>query len=116
MGTSLIALEDGIVGLSGCYPSYSDAALQVAHGQGCLGQPENGTFSGYLHVSYAFVRVGDAVRAGRRLSYSRASHSGVEHLHFEIREGSVWQQRAVNPIPWLDLHDAGPPTVSATWI
>jgi hypothetical protein len=28
----------------------------------------------------------------------------------------VWQQRAVNPIPWLDLHDAGPPTVSATWI
>ncbi|MFT6143632.1 MAG: hypothetical protein ACJAV2_001509 [Myxococcota bacterium] len=28
----------------------------------------------------------------------------------------MWQQRAVNPIPWLDLHDAGPPTVSATWI
>lgn len=115
IGTPLIALEDGVVRLAGSHASYSDTVIQVAHGEGCFGQPDNCTFSGYLHVSETVVRVGDTVRAGQLLGYSGASDSGFEHLHFEMRDGSVWQQGAVNPVPWLDLHNAGPPTIHATW-
>lgn len=114
-GTPLIALDDGVIRIAGSHPSYSDPVIQVAHGDGCFGQPENCTFAGYLHVSEAVVRVGDSVRAGQLLGYSGVSDSGFEHLHFEMRDGSVWQQGAVNPVPWLDLPDTGPPTVTSSW-
>lgn len=113
IGTPLVALEDGVVRIAGDHPSYADATIQVAHGHGCSGQPENCWYAGYIHVSEWIVEPGDTVRTGQILGYSGASDSGFEHLHFEVRDGTVWQQGAVNPVPWLDLADVGVPKIDA---
>ena len=115
IGTPLLALADGVVRIGGEHDAYADGVIQVAHGDGCSGQPDNCWFATYLHISESVVADGDSVRAGQVLGYSGASESGFEHLHFEVRDGSVWQTGAVNPVSWLDLPDAGAPEVTARW-
>lgn len=116
-GTPVLAVDDGVVRIAGDHDAYDDLVVQVAHGPGgglvCDRSPEACAFSTSMHLSDVAVAEGDVVRAGDVIGYSGISESGFEHLHFEIRQGGVWQRHAVDPLAWLGHGDAAAPVVEA---
>jgi murein DD-endopeptidase MepM/ murein hydrolase activator NlpD len=94
-GTSLVAVEDGIVVEAG-----SDA------GRGnyvALFDPERRRTYVYFHMLEPTpVRQGDRVAAGKRLGAVGCSGScWGDHLHFEVRLGRGAYGEAIDPLPLL---------------
>jgi murein DD-endopeptidase MepM/ murein hydrolase activator NlpD len=118
-GTAVRAIADGVVRLAGDYPFYSDTLVQIRHYR-----PKSGGrctnndcyYSNYMHLSMVSVEKGQKVKRGQTIGYSGVSHSGFEHLHFEIRDGGIHQKHCIHPLVVLPYEDRGAPQVKITTV
>ena len=108
LSTTLVAVSTGTVRVAGAHPLYSDGVVQIDHG--------DGLYSNYLHVSASLVVTGQEVAMGEPVARSGASESGFPHLHFEIREGSVWRKDTVNPLRYLPYTDTVRHSIAITQV
>ena len=111
--TPVYAIADGEVRLAGDYSYYEDRVVQIRHYK-----PGGGYYySNYMHLSAIAVdRVpqasvsgpgeGQWVERGRLIGYSGESSSGFAHLHFEVRDGGIYQRHAVHPLLVLPYGDS----------
>ncbi len=113
-GTPVVAIADGVVRLAGDYAAYTDTVIQIRHyreGKGPETCANRGCYyANYLHMSAVAVSEGQEVKQGQVVGYTGASVSGFEHLHFEIRDGGIYQQHAINPwslLPYPDTDNLG---------
>ncbi|KAH3765675.1 M23 family metallopeptidase [Pelomyxa schiedti] len=110
VGTSCLSVSpyNCTVNKSGADPNYEDLLVQLR----CS---VNGTilYINYLHMNTCSVAVGETIMPGQIVGLSGVSISGFAHLHFEIREGGLYQKNCVNPWKYLpytdtvDSHTAG---------
>jgi hypothetical protein len=121
--TPLHAIAAGTVRLAGVNSSYEDRMVQIRHAR-----PGGGYYySNYLHLTSVTVAVSDTVTAGQIIAYSGETGiedvnptcdpdpaGGFDHLHFEIRNGGVWQEDAVHPLTRLAYPDLTAPQVMIT--
>ena len=60
----------------------------------------NGYLTHYAHQSRTTVGVGDKVKAGQVIGYEGSTGDSTgPHLHFEVHQGSMWNQ--IDPAPFL---------------
>lgn len=115
VGTPVVAISDGVIRIAGEHDAYSDPLVQIRHTRPgaaeCRGSEEGCYYSNYLHLASWAVTPGQTVRAGDVIGTTGASESGFPHLHFEIRDGGVWQKHAVHPLTVLPYDDASSPVV-----
>ncbi len=102
-GSPVYAIEDGMVRIAGSDPGYSDPLVQLRHGSSAPYR-----YSNYMHMATVAVAPGDLVTAGDLLGTSGHSDSGFEHLHFEIRDGGLYQEYNRNPWGYLPYTDTTP--------
>lgn len=110
-GSPVYASSYGTVRIAGVDPNYSDPLVQIRHHRpghrycgsvGCY-------YTNYMHLSAWVVAPGQQVRTGQLIGYSGASASGFPHLHFEIRDGGIYQKYCINPLYVLPYDDEGAP-------
>lgn len=97
LSTTLVAVATGTVTIAGSSPNYSDGIVQLNLG--------NGLYSNYMHVVASLVTTGQVVVPGQPVALSGASEGGFPHLHFELRQGSVFRRDALNPWRFLPYTD-----------
>lgn len=106
IGTQILAVTTGTVRIAGSHPAYQDGVIQINHG--------NNLYSNYLHISDSQVITGQEVIPGQPIGLSGISASGFPHLHFEIREGSVFRADTVHPWRFLPYEDTIRHTIAIT--
>lgn len=113
LGTPVHAISPGVVRIAGEHDGYQDALVQVRHYRpghaACRTHADGCYYSNYMHLSDWVVEEGDHVEAGDVIGYTGESESGFAHLHFEIRDGGLYQRHAVHPLLVLPYGDAGAP-------
>jgi murein DD-endopeptidase MepM/ murein hydrolase activator NlpD len=83
-----------VIGAGWIYSGYGISVV-VDHG--------NGYLTHYAHMQKEAVSVGQKVNAGDVLGYEGTTGDSTgPHLHFEVHQGSMWNQ--INPAPWLRDH------------
>ena len=90
MNTPIVAVEGGVVGVSG----YSNSAGNwvIVRGNG-----PNGMVSKYMHAERNLVHVGNVISRGDRISLSgNTGRSTGPHLHFQYETSN---RQAVDPVP-----------------
>ncbi len=108
IGSAVYAVADGRVRIAGDHDSYSDMLVQLVHDA-----EAGGTFySNYVHLSGVSVEEDQAVTRGELVGQSGAGASGFAHLHFETRDGGLYQRDCVSPFVFLPYGGAAPPAVS----
>jgi len=105
LGGPVYATMDGIVRIAGTRPFYSDRLVQIRHRDSA---PY--LYSNYLHMSDTVVLEGDLVTAGDLIGHSGVSTSGFPHIHFEFRDGCLYQDCNRNPWGYLPYTDVAPLT------
>ena len=108
ISTTLVAMTTGTVRIAGSHPAYSDGVVQLDHG--------HELYSNYLHVAASLVVTDQVVTPGQPIALSGISATGFPHLHFEIRQGSVWRRDTINPLRYLPYTDTIRHTVAITQI
>ncbi len=111
-------VADGVVRLVGVNSGYEDRMVQVKHD----GPGDGYYYSNYLHLTSVTVAVNDTVAAGQVIAYSGETGienvnpscdpdpvGGFDHLHFEIRDGGLWQENTVHPLIRLAYPDLTAP-------
>jgi murein DD-endopeptidase MepM/ murein hydrolase activator NlpD len=89
MGTEIAAPADGVVVFAGPLTIRGNATM-IDHGWG--------VYSGYMHQSEMYVKVGDHVKAGDVIGLvGGTGRAEGPHLHWELLVGDV----QVNPVDWL---------------
>ena len=106
LSTTLRAVSTGTVRIAGSHPLYQDGVVQINHG--------NGLYSNYLHITASLVTTGEEVVMGQPIALSGASDSSFPHIHFEIRDGSVFRRDTINPFHYLPYADTIQHTVAFT--
>ncbi|MGB0389877.1 MAG: M23 family metallopeptidase, partial [Ardenticatenaceae bacterium] len=129
------ATMDGVVRIAGTHPAYSDMLVQIRHRE-----HSPYLYSNYLHMNSVVVSEGDLLTVGDLIGYSGESatparrllnspalplsrspalpllgdEGGFDHLHFEFREGCVYQECNRHPWGYLPYSDTLPltPTLS----
>ena len=109
IGSPFFAIADGTVEIAGNHSSYSDPLVKLRHFRpGETNCNAGGCYhSFYLHIDTWVVNENDQVVKGQLLGYTGASHSGFEHMHFEIRDApdfdvfSAWSRDAIHPLSVL---------------
>jgi hypothetical protein len=68
----------------------------------------NGVYTQYAHLSVVGVKVGDRVKPGMGIGAvgSSGTNSSGPHLHFEVRRGGSSYGDDINPIKFLENHNA----------
>lgn len=108
LGSDVHAIADGTVRLAGTYPQYSDMIVQITHDDG-----EGGVYySNSIHLSKVLTSEGAVVAAGDVIGETGVGDSGFPHLHFEIRDGGLFQRNCVNPFEVLPYADESAPSVT----
>ena len=105
-GAKVYAAAAGVVRIAGATSSYSDPLVQLKHtGTDATGNPYV-YYTNYMHAdeSLLAVSVGDTVAAGDHIGGCGKSVSGFYHVHFELREGGLFQQHCVHPLRLLPWH------------
>jgi murein DD-endopeptidase MepM/ murein hydrolase activator NlpD len=88
-GTPIYASAGGVVAYARMHPQYGNM-VEIDHG--------NGIVTRYGHASKLFVKVGQVVRRGDKISeVGSTGRSTGNHLHFEVR----YQGIAQNPVRFL---------------
>jgi murein DD-endopeptidase MepM/ murein hydrolase activator NlpD len=91
-GTPIHAVGAGTVVAAGWLYSGYGISVVIDHG--------NGFLSHYAHASQALVSAGQTVKAGQTVALEGTTGDSTgPHLHFEIHQGSLWNQ--IDPAPWL---------------
>ncbi len=108
VSTTLLAVSTGTVRIAGSHPLYQDGVVQLNHG--------NGLYSNYLHISASLVITNQIVNIGDPVALSGISESGFPHLHFEIRDGSLFRKDTINPLRYLPYPDHISHTIAITSI
>jgi murein DD-endopeptidase MepM/ murein hydrolase activator NlpD len=91
-GTPIRAVGAGTVVAAGWLYSGYGISVVIDHG--------NGFLSHYAHASQALVSAGQTVKAGQTVALEGTTGDSTgPHLHFEIHQGSLWNQ--IDPAPWL---------------
>jgi murein DD-endopeptidase MepM/ murein hydrolase activator NlpD len=107
--TPVRAIAAGTVRIAGEHDRYEDSLVQLQHtksdGSGFY-------FSNYMHLNGWCVAEGDAVSQGDVIGYSGCSTSHYGHLHFEIRDGNLWQKDCVHPMAAMPYDDLSAPDVA----
>jgi murein DD-endopeptidase MepM/ murein hydrolase activator NlpD len=89
MGTEIHAPADGVVVFAGPLTIRGNATM-IDHGWG--------VYTGYMHQSEQYVKVGDHVKAGDLIGLvGGTGRAEGPHLHWELLVGDV----QVNPVDWL---------------
>jgi hypothetical protein len=107
VNTPLLAALTGTVRIAGSHPLYADGIVQLDHG--------DGLYSNYIHITASLVTTGQIVGRGRPVALSGLG-SNFAHLHFEIRQGSIFRKDAVNPWRYLPYADTQRHTVEITQV
>lgn len=95
-GTAIHVVGSGIVVKAGWVYSGYGISVMVKMDSG-------GVYSHYAHMSRLAVGAGQRVNANQVIGYVGATGDVTgPHLHFEIHQGSIWNQ--INPAPWLRAH------------
>lgn len=95
-GTPIHVVGSGIVVKAGWVYSGYGISVMVKMDNG-------GVYSHYAHMSRLAVGAGQRVNANQVIGYVGATGDATgPHLHFEIHQGSIWNQ--INPAPWLRAH------------
>ncbi|MBV1849697.1 M23 family metallopeptidase [Catellatospora sp. NEAU-YM18] len=90
--TAIHAVGPGTVFAAGWVYTGYGISVVVDHG--------NGYYTHYAHMNREAVQVGQQVKAGDILGYEGSTGDSTgPHLHFEVHQGSMWNQ--VDPAPWL---------------
>jgi hypothetical protein len=108
LNTVLHAVSTGTVRIAGSHPQYSDGVVQIDHG--------DNIYSNYLHITASLVTTGQVVNMGQPVALSGASESGFAHVHFEIRDGSVFRRDTINPFRYLPYSNTLSHTIAITQI
>ncbi len=99
-GTSVLAVDDGVVAFAGQRGNYGNVVV-VNH--------QSGRQTRYAQLGSISVRVGQRVQRGDTLGKVGATGRpdiDQSHLHFELRYNSPKGWVAQDPLPWLGI-DAG---------
>ena len=110
-GRPSMLLPMGVVRLAGKYEFYSDPLVQLRHYRPQNSKAGGYYYTNYMHLSAVSVAEGDRISRGQLLGYSGRSNSGYAHLHFEVRDGGIYQQHCINPLLILPYEDRHRPTV-----
>ncbi len=112
-GTPVYAIADGEVRLAGTYDNYSTPVVQLRHYKNASRSCKNGGcyYSNYMHLSQVKVTEGKTVRQGELLGYTGTDVDGGPHLHFEIRNGGLYQQNCIHPLTVLPYQNRLAPKV-----
>eukprot|EP00754_Rhynchopus_humris_P000966 Rhum_TRINITY_DN10601_c0_g1::Rhum_TRINITY_DN10601_c0_g1_i1::g.39215::m.39215 len=105
-GAPVYAAAAGVVRIAGATSAYSDPLVQLKHeGTDAAGDPYV-YYTNYLHADESLLTVsaGDTVAAGDQIGGCGKSVSGFYHVHFELREGGLFQQHCVHPLRLLPWH------------
>ncbi len=101
IGTPVVAAAGGVVLLTEQHPQYGNV-IELDHGQGVVTR--------YAHNSKLFVKTGDIVKRGQKISeIGTSGRSTGPHLHFEVRLDGVPQ----NPAKFLASRGAATLTAAA---
>lgn len=103
IGAPVYAVMDGVVRIAGSHPAYSDQIVQIRHRERA---PY--LYSNSLHMNQVLVAEGDLVTVGDLIGYSGESVSGFDHIHFEFREGCLYQECNRNPWNYLPYTNTTP--------
>ncbi|WBB82537.1 M23 family metallopeptidase [Micromonospora sp. WMMD882] len=91
-GTPVRAVAAGTVTKAGDAGDGYGTSVVVDHG--------NGYLTHYAHLSQATVAVGAKVDAGKTIGREGSTGDSTgPHLHFEVHEGSMWNQ--IDPAPFM---------------
>lgn len=104
MCSPLYAIDDGVVTISYDHPKYQDPVLQFK----ITSWGSEVYYANYLHINASYVSVGENVTKGQLIGCSGASiasGTGFEHLHFEIRKGSMKSRACEVPFLYLPYDD-----------
>lgn len=124
--TPVHAVAAGTVRLAGDYSSYEDRVVQIRHTK-----TGGGTYySNYMHLATVAVTETQVITQGAIIGYTGESEigysgtctdgydpsvgNGFDHLHFEIRDGGLYQKHATHPLLFLPYTDSSAPQVSIT--
>ncbi len=103
--TLIYAVTNGQVRIAGTHAAYQSTVVQLCH-PNCA-SPK--FYSNYLHIVTSTIPVTNdqMVAQGELIAYSGTSENEnrFPHLHFEIRNGSVYQRDTVNPFQYLPYDD-----------
>jgi murein DD-endopeptidase MepM/ murein hydrolase activator NlpD len=113
--TSIYAVADGQVRITGTHSAYNSTVVQLCHPD--CGKREY--YSNYLHIITPTNLIsGQSISQGQFIAYSGKSENeqGFEHLHFEIRERYPTQKYTVNPFKYLPYTDTVSHTVAISGI
>jgi murein DD-endopeptidase MepM/ murein hydrolase activator NlpD len=103
VGTPVHAIASGTVRMAGNYKVYPNGSplVQIRH------KARSGSYiySNYMHLDEWIVQEGDQVNRGDIIGFVGVSDSGFPHLHFEIREGGIYQKDCIHPLRWLPYND-----------
>ncbi|NUT34280.1 MAG: M23 family metallopeptidase [Hamadaea sp.] len=91
-GTDILAVAAGTVIAAGWNYSGYGISVVIDHG--------DGYYTHYAHMNATSVTAGQQVAAGAVLGQEGSTGDSTgPHLHFEVHEGSLWNQ--IDPAPWL---------------
>lgn len=94
-GTPITSIGSGTVVAAGWVYSGYGISVVVDHG--------NGYLTHYAHMSETKVHEGQKVKAGTTLGLEGSTGDSTgPHLHFEVHQGSMWNQ--IDPAGWLADH------------
>ena len=103
LGTSILAVADGVVAFAGQRGSYGGLII-LNH---TVGGSTVASYYAHMHPDGIHVATGDTVAAGQHIGdVGSAGRSTGPHLHLEIHPGGT-DQPAVNATDWLTEHGAG---------
>jgi len=103
--TAIYAVTNGQIRIAGTHAAYQSTVVQLWHTD-CANLK---FYSNYLHIITSTIPVSESeeVAQGDIIAYSGVSENEnrFPHLHFEIRDGSVYQNDTVNPFQYLPYDD-----------
>lgn len=105
LGEPVYAPMDGIIRIAGNHSAYSDMIVQIRHRE-----TSPYLYSNHLHMLTVTVSADDLVTVGDLIGYSGESSSGFSHIHFEFRDGCLYQDCNRNPWQYLPYTDTQPLT------
>jgi len=114
-GSPVYAIADGVVRLAGSYEYYSTPVVQLRHYKNASQSCQNGGcfYTNYMHLSKVAVAEGKAVRQGDLIGYSGDTPDEIGQLHFEVRDGGVYQQHCIHPLTVLPYQNRLPPKITS---
>ena len=103
IGTPVYAIADGEVRLAGEYEYYDTPVVQIRHYKPGAKTCRNGGcyYSNYMHLSSVAVSESTSVEQGQLVGYTGVGSDGVANLHFEVRNGGIYQQNCAHPLMLL---------------